>query len=75
MAGQDWLSPLPRAGGQGWGCPGCSRSLGAAVAPTKPGVVSGAGCSHPTAQPLVEAGLCWRWGCLLFPSPADGAGL
>ena len=49
MAGQDWLSPLPWAGGQRWGCPGCSGPCGAAVAPADPSVVSRAGRSHPPA--------------------------
>lgn len=83
MAGQDWLSLLPRAGGQGWACPGCSWPHGAAVAPADPSEGGWRGCiwhgeqggslpSHgqlPTAQPCVRAGLCQHGGCLPSVAP------
>lgn len=74
VAGQDWLSPLPRAGGQRWGCPGCSRPRGAVVVPPErvdggaiSGVASRAGvapiswlASHGSAPRVSRVLPAWR---------------
>lgn len=74
LGGQDWLSLLPRAGGQG--VPG---GFLAGMALGHPGIESRAGQSHPTAS-FPQLNL---WGNGALPvlgvtscsSPLDGAGL